>query len=362
MANLLWNKQRDWRLGFSIEDFEYIYQYISLKYDEVKFYRTVFFMMVKNKDDFFDFINILEPGYLEKSAMIYVTESSQHNDNIFDKDSSDLLKFEITKELIDFLEMKINNWKIFKKIDTEYNWLFKSKWIIFFIFILVLYVIVYMIWSQFEEIASSWSIKVDMTTVFFMYKHNFLIALIFFTIVFSLFILKYIKHLPVMEYNFSKYYVLLKYKEQLYAALLRNYLYKWESKLWEIWYMNARDEFFQVYNNIFQFLSSDEIAEVLFFLENDDVKIDINNPLLKQDLVLDYKTFKFVQNNNVKEKLNFFYWVKAKNKSYYNLLKMSYEAEFEKLKWYMNMKWLFMYLSVTLVVIIMIAPVLISAL
>jgi len=88
---------------------EYIYQYIVLKYDEVKFFRTVFFMLVKNKDDFFEFINILDPEYLEKSPMIYVTESTEHNMNIFDASTNDILQLEITKELVDFMKMKISN-------------------------------------------------------------------------------------------------------------------------------------------------------------------------------------------------------------------------------------------------------------
>lgn len=364
MWKLLWKDKKNERLSFNINDMEYIYQYIVLKYDEVKFFRTVFFMLVKNKDDFFEFINILDPTFLEKSSMIYVTESTEHNMNIFDSSTNDILELEITKELVDFLKMKINNWKLFAKIDTEYNWLFKSKWIIFWVFIIVLSLIIYMIWSQFYDISENswWWLKVDMSTVFFFYDNNFMISLFFFAIVSSLFILKYIKHLPLMEYNFSKYYLLLKYKEQLYIALLKNYLYKWENKPWEIWYMNPKSEFLTIYNEIFKYLNNDEITEVLFFLENDDVQIQLKNPLLKQDVVLDYKTFKFVQNNNVKEKMTFFKTVKTRNESYYDLLKMNYENEFEKLKWYMNMKWLFMYLWVTLCVVIMIWPVLLSAL
>jgi hypothetical protein len=44
------------------------------------------------------------------------------------------------------------------------------------------------------------------------------------------------------------------------------------------------------------------------------------------------------------------------------LLKFSYEDEFEKLKWYMNLLWLALYIVVTLVVMFMVRPVLISAL
>ncbi|MEA3387311.1 MAG: hypothetical protein U9Q66_02810 [Patescibacteria group bacterium] len=41
--------------------------------------------------------------------MIYVTESSQHNDNIFAKETSDILTLEITKELVAYLKIKLDN-------------------------------------------------------------------------------------------------------------------------------------------------------------------------------------------------------------------------------------------------------------
>jgi uncharacterized protein YktA (UPF0223 family) len=87
-----------------------------------------------------------------------------------------------------------------------------------------------------------------------------------------------------------------------------------------------------IYRSIFKYLSSNEISEILFFLENENVEINVKNPLLKQDLVLDYRNFKYIQNNNVKEKIKFFQNVKDKNANYSELLKFSYEDEFEKLK------------------------------
>jgi len=53
---------------------------------------------------------------------------------------------------------------------------------------------------------------------------------------------------------------------------------------------------------------------------------------------MDYKQYKYIQNNNVKEKMVFYEGVKDKNFSYYELLKLSFESEIEKLKAYMNLK------------------------
>lgn len=54
--------------------------------------------------------------------------------------------------------------------------------------------------------------------------------------------------------------------------------------------------------------------------------------------MLDYQNFKYIQNNNVKEKIKFFQTTKEKNQNYQELLKLNYENEIEKIKGYMNMK------------------------
>lgn len=356
-------KKKDKKLSFTIQDIDYINQYLTLKFDKVKFYKNIFFMIIKNKNDFFNFISILDKNYLKKSSLIYITWDDRHNKWIFNKETNDILSLEINKELLVFLKVKIQNGRLFQKIDTEYKWLFKSKWTIFWVFIFVLFIIIQILWSQFKSIKeeAGGAIWVNMDSVFFFYEYSVLISVFFFSIVFGLMVMKYIKHLPFMEYNFSKYYVLLKYKERLYFTLIQNYIdKKW--KTWEITYLNTKKSFNAIYTEIFPYLSGGEISELLFFLENDEVDVKIKNPLLKQDLIMDYKQYKYIQNNNVKEKMVFYEGVKDKNFSYYELLKLSFESEIEKLKAYMNLKWLFLYIVVTLVVMFMIGPVLLSAL
>lgn len=360
--NNLFRKKEE-KLDFKIKDLEYMYQYIVLKYDTVKFYKNVFFMLIKTKDDFFWFINMLDKDYLKKSSMIYITWEAKHNENLFSNEVNDLLKLELNDELLEYLKTKVSNWMMFSKINREYTWLFKSKWIIFLIFVITLSIIISVLWAQFKTIKewSGWWVWVDMSSIFFFYENNIIITLFFLSVIIWIMIMKYIKHLPFMELSFSKYYVLLKYKERLYSTLLRYYITK-KWKAWEIWYLNVKEEFMDIYKSIFKYLSWNEISEILFFLENENVEIKLKNPLLKQDLVLDYRNFKYIQNNNVKEKIKFFANVKEKNKNYYELLKISYEDEFEKLKWYMNLTWLVLYIVVTLVVMFMVWPVLISAL
>lgn len=360
--NNLFRKKEE-KLDFTIKDLDYMFQYIILKYDTVRFYKNVFFMLIKTKEDFFAFINMLDKDYLKKSSLIYITWEAKHNENLFTHEVNDLLKLELNEELLEYLKVRVSNWMMFKKIDSEYNWLFKSKWIIFLIFVITLSGIIAVLWSQFKWIqeGSGWSVWVNMSSIFFFYENNFLITLFFLSVIVWMMIMKYIKHLPFMDLNFSKYYVLLKYKEKLYSTLLRYYISK-KWKTWEIWYLNVKEEFMDIYRSIFKYLSSNEISEILFFLENENVEINVKNPLLKQDLVLDYRNFKYIQNNNVKEKIKFFQNVKDKNANYSELLKFSYEDEFEKLKWYMNLLWLALYIVVTLVVMFMVRPVLISAL
>lgn len=358
---MFWEKNK--KLEFTIQDMDYIYQYIVLKYDNVKFYKNVFFMIVKTKADFFAFISMLNKDYLKNSSLIYITWESQHNESLFSKETNDFLMLEINEELLEYLKIKVSNGRLFAKIDKEYNGLYRSKWTIFLVFVFVLFWIISVLWNQFikiKEEAGGW-VKIDMSSVFFFYENRMIITIFFLAIIFGLMILKYIKHMPFMEFSFSKYYLLLKYKEKLYSTLLKYYINK-KGKVWEIGYINTKVEFLNIYNHIFPYLSSNEISEILFFVENDGVEIKLKNPILKQDLVLDYKNFQHIQNNNVKEKIKFFQTTKEKNKNYYELLKLSYEWEMEKLKWYMNMKWLFLYITVTLTVMFMIWPILISAL
>lgn len=120
-------KKKDQKLEFSIEDLEYIYQYMILKYDEVKFYKNVYFMLIKTKDDFFQFINVLDKNYLKNSSLIYITSETQHNKSIFSEEVNDFLNIEITPELLEYLKVKISNGKLFQKIDSQYQGLFISK-------------------------------------------------------------------------------------------------------------------------------------------------------------------------------------------------------------------------------------------
>lgn len=355
--------KKDKKLELTIQDLDYIYQYIVLKYENVKFYKNVFFMIMKTKTEFFDFISMLNKDYLKKSSLIYITGETQHNQSIFSKDTNEFLNYEINSELIEYLKIKIQNGRIFEKIDTEYNGLFLSKSVVFFVFVIVLFWIIHILWNQFTQIkAQTWGgMNINMDSVFFFYENNLVINLFLFSIVFWLMIMKYIKHFPFMEFWFSKYYLLLKYKEKLYTILLKYYIEK-KWKRGEIWYLNTKLEFLDIYHSIFQYLSDNEISEVLFFVENDEVEISLKNPILKQDLILDYKNYQYIQNNNIKEKMNFFHATKEKNYRYYELLKLNYENEIEKLKGYMNLKGLFLYIIVTLIVVLMIGPILISAL
>lgn len=358
LKNNKWEKK-----SFSLDDLNYLYQYVVLNYDEIKFFKNVFFMIVKRRDHFFDYISSIDDKYVKKTNFLYVTEDFQHNQTIFDKETSDLLAFDIHKELLDFLKIKIQNMTLLERIDFEYNELFKSKWIIFFIFVVVFYFIIYMLWDRFIQIAGEdSSVKIDMWSITFFYENNFIITAIFFFIVSALHIKKYIKHNPFYSLQFSQYYVLLIYKEKLYSMLLSYYIYKWENKKWEIWYINTKNEFYNIYEWIFQYISKDEIWELLFFLENDQVAINLKNPLLKQDIINDYKNFKYIQNNAVKNKLNFFNTQKDRLWTYNSLLELNYNKEFERIKWYMNLKGLILYLVVTFGVIFMILPVLLSAL
>jgi hypothetical protein len=100
---------------------------------------------------------------------------------------------------------------------------------------------------------------------------------------------------------------------------------------------------------------------LLFFIENPDVDLKIENPLLRQDIVNDYKSLNKIQNDDIRRKMIFFKEVEEKNKIYYNLLRNSFEDEFAKIKDYLNMKGLVLYIMITLLVLAMIMPVLMSA-
>ncbi len=356
----IFSKKEEKLHTLSIKDLSYIYQYVVLKYNEVKFYKSLYFLLVKRRDDLFEFINVIDPEYLKKSSLLYITEDKQHNESVFDSESNYILNLDINKELVKYLKIKIDNGMVFKRIDTEYNKLFKSKWTIFFIFVLVLWAIIYIIWSQFKELEDD-SMQVNLDSVFFFYDYNVIITGFVFFITFAIFFFNYIKHLPLIEYTFSKYYSLLKYKEFLYNMMLRYYIDKWPGKRPEIGYINLKDEFYNIFYNIYWYLDKDEFSDLLFFLENPKIDINVKNPFLKQDIINDYQNLMKVQNEDVREKLTFYEDIVEKNIVYNNLLKMNFEEELERLKEFLNLKWLVLYMVITIMVMWMILPVVLSA-
>ncbi|UFX83331.1 hypothetical protein [Candidatus Absconditicoccus praedator] len=358
---MFWKNKEDEVKSFSLKDINFIYQYIVLKYDEVRYYKNLYFLLIKRRDEIFEFISIIDPDHLKNSAMLYITDDQEHNKTIFDRETNNILNFDINKEFINYLKIKLDSGMVFKRIDQEYAKLFKTKGITFFVFIAVLFFIVYIVGRQFHELDTE-DIQVNLDSVFFFYDYNiFLTGLVFF-VAFSIFFFKYIKHLPLMEYNFSKYYVLLKYKEALYAMILKHYIYKGPTKDPEIGYIRLKDEFYNIFVNIYDYMDKDEFAGLLFFLENPKVDIYIRNPFLKQDIINDFKNLIKVQNEDVKEKYTFFKDVIEKNQVYCNLLKMNFEEELESLKEFTNMMGLMLYIVITLIVVGMIFPVLVSAL
>jgi len=348
------------KLSLSIADLEYLYQYIVLNFNEVKFYKHLQLLIAKKREEIYDFIRIVDKDYIKKTALTYVIDDDQHTSNLFDNDTFNILHIDINSEFLDFMRILIDNKKLFKRVQDNYKKLFKSKGIIFFIFGLVLYWIIYVLGNQFLSIDLTW-VHVDMSSVKFFYENNLVLVLIYLIISFSIFFWRYLKFLPLTDYLFAKYYVLLYYKQLLYTSLIKYYLDKWPNRPGDIGYFDIKKEFYSIFSQLFQYLNKDEIAELLFFIENPKVEINIRNPFLRQEIVADYKGIVYIQAYDVKKKPEFFKQVKEKNKIYYGLLRNAFEDEFEKIKDFLNMQWLLMYIVIVLLVVFMIMPVLLSA-
>ena len=352
--------KKNQKLSLWIKDLEYLYQYIILNYNEVKFFRNLQLLISKKREEIYDFIKIIDKNYIKKTPITYVTWDNQHNNSVFDFDAYNLLSLNINKQFIEFLRIIIDNRKLYERIKTSYNKLFRSKWIMFAIFTIVLYGIIFILGYQFLSIDITW-VHIDMSSIRFFYNNVLVITLIYWIISFSIFFYNYIKFLPLWDYLFAKYFVLLYYKESLYTSMLKYYIDKWDKKRWDIWYFDIKKEFYSIFSELFKFLSKDEIWELLFFIENPKVEINIKNPFLRQEIVWDYKRIVYIQAYDVKKKSEFFEQVKEKNKVYYNLSRNAFENEFEKIKDYLYMQWLLMYIVIVILVVIMIMPVLFSA-
>jgi len=348
------------RLDLWIKDLEYVYQYIILNYNEVKFFKNLQLLISKKREEIYEFIKVIDKDYIKKTPITYVTWDDQHNSSIFDNETFNILHIDINREFLEYMRIVIDNKKLFKRIDDAYKKIFKSKWIMFGIFAIVLYWILVVIWRQFLSIDLTWT-RVDISVVKLFYEYAVVIALIYATISFAVFYSKYIKFLPLWDYLFAKYYVLLYYKQLLYTSLVKYYIDKWAWKKWDIWYFNIKKEYYEIVSSLFQFLTKEEIVELLFFTENPKVEINIKNPFLRQELVSDYKWIIYIQAYDVKRKMDFFEQLKEKNRIYYNLLRNSFEDEFEQIKEWLNFQWLMMYIAIVLLVVMMIMPVLLSA-
>ena len=353
------NKNQNEKLELWIKDLEYLYQYIVLNYNEIKFFKNLQLLISKKREEIYDFIKIIDKDYINKTPITYVTADDQHNSNIFDLDSFNILHMDINKEFLVYLRTIVDNKNLFRRIETSYNKLFKSKWIMFAMFAIVLYGILHILWQKFLAIDVKW-VHIDMSSIKLFYNYKLVISLIYATISFSIFYYKYIKFIPLGEYLFAKYFVLLYYKQLIYTWLTKNYIDKWKKK-WDIWYFDIKKEFYDIFSQLFKYLDKDEIAELLFFIENPKIEVDIKNPFLKQEIVADYKWIIYIQAYDVKKKMDFFEQVKEKNIVYYNLLRNSFEDEFAKIKDELNFLWLMMYIAIVMMVVAMIMPVLLSA-
>jgi DNA-binding transcriptional regulator GbsR (MarR family) len=351
--------KKNQKLELWIKDLEYLYQYIILNFNEVKFFKNLQLLITKKREEIYDFIKIVDKEYINKTPITYVTADDQHNSNIFDADTFNILHMDINREFLEFLRIVIDNKKLFKRITDTYNQLFRSKWIMFAIFAIVLYGIIYILWWQFLNIDLTW-VRIDMSSVKFFYYNALPIVILYATIFFSIFFYKYIKFLPLTDFLFAKYFVLLYYKQLIYIAMIKYYIDKWK-KTWDIWYFDIKKEFYNIFSQLFKYLSKDEIAELLFFIENPKVEINIKNPFLKQEIVADYKWIIYIQAYDVKKKIDFFEQVKQKNLIYYNLLRNAFEDELQKVKDFLYLLGLIMYIVIVLIVVIMIMPVLFSA-
>ena len=356
MLNFL---KKNKKLELWIKDLEYIYQYIILNYNEVKFFKNLQLLITKKREEIYDFIKIVDKDYIKKTPITYVTWNDQHNSNVFDADTFNILHMDINKEFLEFMRILIDNKKLFKRITDSYNQLFKSKGIMFAIFAIVLYWIIYILWWQFLNIDLT-GVHIDMSSIKLFYNNDLVIVLIYATIFFSIFFYKYFQFMPLSEFLFAKYFTLLYYKQLIYIAMVKYYIDRGK-KRWDIWYFDIKKEFYNIFTQLFKYLNKDEIAELLFFIENPKVEINIKNPFLKQEIVADYKGIIYIQAYDVKKKMDFFIQIKEKNKIYYNLLRNAFEDEFQKIKEFLNLLWLIMYIVVVLLVVIMIMPVLFSA-
>ncbi len=347
------------KLELSIEDLEYLYQYIILNFNEIKFFKNLQLLISKKREAIYDFIKIIDKEYIKKTSITYITADDQHNSNVFDNDTFNMLHMDINEEFVVFLRGIIDNKKLFKRIKSSYFQLFKSQWIMYLIFAIVLYGIIYILWKQFLSINLTW-VHIDMSSIKLFYSNDLIIVMVYATISFSIFFYRYIKFLPLWDYLFAKYFVLLYYKQLIYIAMIKYYIHKWKKK-WDIWYFDIKKEFYSIFTQLFQFLSKDEIVELLFFIENPKVEINIKNPFLRQEIVADYKWIVYIQAYDVKKKMDFFLQIQEKNKIYYNLLRNAFEDEFGKIKEFLSLLWLIMYIIIVLLVVIMIMPVLFSA-
>lgn len=347
------------KLELWIKDLEYLYQYIILNYWEVKFFKNLQLLITKKREWIYDFIKIIDKEYINKTSITYITADDQHNSNIFDSDTFQILHMDINNEFLEFLRIVIDNKKLFERIVTNYNKLFKSQWIMFIIFAIVLYWIIYVLWNQFLNIDLTW-VHIDMSSIIFFYNNDLIVVLMYATLFFTIFFYRYIKFFPLWSFLFAKYFVLLYYKQLIYISMIRYYIDKGKKK-WDIWYFDIKKEFYSIFSQLFKYLSKDEIWELLFFIENPKIEINIKNPFLRQEIVADYKWIIYIQAYDVKKKMDFFQQIKDKNKIYYNLLRNAFEDEFQKTKEFLSLLWLIMYILIVLLVVIMIMPVLFSA-
>ena len=106
---MFWNKQKDEKKSFSLKDLNFIYQYLVLKYDEVRFYKNLYFLLIKRRDEIFEFISIIDPDHLKNSALLYITDDQDHNKTIFDQETNNILNFDINKEFINYLKIKLDS-------------------------------------------------------------------------------------------------------------------------------------------------------------------------------------------------------------------------------------------------------------
>ena len=113
--------KKDEKQSFSVTDLDYLNQYIVLKYNDIRFFKNVFFLIVKKREEIFDFIMMLDKDHVKRTAFLYVTEDIQHNSSIFNEETNDILNLEINKQLLDFLKIRIDNGRLFERIDNEYN-------------------------------------------------------------------------------------------------------------------------------------------------------------------------------------------------------------------------------------------------